>query len=127
MQQVPHFSTATLRTFQPAFTQGRFSDETALDKERFWYIRALRIGVFLFDGKLGVGFSCRSLGCQREKCPLNLKRKTQRFNRVDIYQLLQIFEGDNLMEAVSKLIIREGKIARDMCHPTGSYPSSSLL
>ena len=55
--------------------QGRFSEEIAHQKERLWYIRALRIGVFLFEGKLGVGFSCRSLGCQRKRCPLNLKNR----------------------------------------------------
>jgi hypothetical protein len=36
--------------------QGRFSEEIDYQKERLWYIRALRIGVFLFNGKLGVGF-----------------------------------------------------------------------
>jgi hypothetical protein len=76
--------------------QGRFSDKIAPENERFWYIRALRIGVFLFDGKLGIGFSCRSLSCQRRKCPLNLKNEN-RLNRVDIYQLLQVFEGEKAM------------------------------
>ena len=55
--------------------QGSFSPEIAHEKERMWYIRALRIGIFLFNGKLGVGFSCRSLGCQRKRCPLNLKNR----------------------------------------------------
>jgi hypothetical protein len=41
---------------------------------------------------LSVGFSCRSLGCQRRECPLNLKNR-KRSNRVDLYQLIQIFEG----------------------------------
>ena len=59
-------------------------------------IRALRIGTFLFNGKLGVGFSCRSRGCQRKRCPLNLK-SINRLNRVDLYQLLQIFEGEATM------------------------------
>lgn len=76
--------------------QGNFSDEIAPEKERLWYVRALRIGTFLFNGKLGVGFSCRSLGCQRRRCPLNLKDRDRedRLNRVDLYQLLQIFEGE---------------------------------
>jgi hypothetical protein len=102
--------------------QGRFSDEVPPDKERLWYIRALRIGAFLFDGKWSVGFSCRSLSCQRKRCPLNLQRtaskkpkKTdkpgkgeKRWNRVDVFQLMQIFEGTKAMpmaravEAVSK-------------------------
>jgi hypothetical protein len=79
--------------------QGRFSEDIAPEKERLWYIRALRIGTFLFSGKLGVGFSCRSLGCQRKRCPLNLKDRDRedRLNRVDLYQLLQIFEGEAAM------------------------------
>jgi hypothetical protein len=64
--------------------QGRFSEEIAYQKERPWYIGTLRIGVFLFNGKLGVGFSCRSLACQRNRCPLNLKNRN-RLNRVDLY------------------------------------------
>ncbi len=76
--------------------QGSFSPEIAHEKERIWYIRALRIGVFLFNGKLGVGFSCRSLSCQRKRCLLNL-RNINRLNRVDLYQLLQIFEGEMAM------------------------------
>jgi len=76
--------------------QGRFSEEIAPEKERPWYIRALRLGIFLFDGKLGIGFSCRSLSCQRKQCALNLKNRN-RLNRVDIYQLLQIFEGEKAL------------------------------
>lgn len=76
--------------------QGKFSDKILPEKERLWYIRALRIGVFLFNGKLGVGFSCRSRGCQRTKCPLNHKSK-KRLNRVDLFELLQIFEGKAAM------------------------------
>ena len=76
--------------------QGSLSVEIAPDKERLWYLKALRLGVFLFHGKLGVGFSCRSRSCQRKKCPLNLKNRN-RLNRVDLYQLLQIFEGETAM------------------------------
>ncbi len=79
--------------------QGRFTEKIPYDKERLWYLRALRIGAFLFEGKLGVGFSCRSLKCQRKKCPLNIKNK-KRLNRVDIYQLLQILEGKKAMPLV---------------------------
>ena len=49
--------------------QGRFSEEIDEKVERLWYIRALRMGCFLFDGKVGVGFSCRSRRCQRIRCP----------------------------------------------------------
>ncbi len=63
--------------------QGRFSDEIASEKERLWYIRALRIGTFLFNGKLGVGFSCRSLGCQRRRCPLNSRTGTEKIDSTE--------------------------------------------
>jgi hypothetical protein len=43
--------------------QGRFSDEIDEREERRWYVRALRMGAFMFDGKVGVGFSCRSRRC----------------------------------------------------------------
>ncbi len=76
--------------------QGSLSVEIAPDKERLWYLKALRLGVFLFHGKLGVGLSCRSRSCQRKKCPLNLKNE-ERLNRVDLYQLLQILEGQAAM------------------------------
>ncbi len=76
--------------------QGSFSEEIPSEQERLWYVKALRIGIFLFDGKLGVGFSCRSLGCQRRECRLNLKNRN-RLNRVDLYQLFQIFEGKTKM------------------------------
>ena len=80
--------------------QGRFSDEIDEKEERRWYVRALRMGAFMFDGKVGVGFSCRSRRCQRIKCPLNLQRKKKdqkRLNRVDLFELLQIFYGEQKM------------------------------
>jgi hypothetical protein len=90
--------------------QGRFSEDVDYQKERLWYIRALRIGAFLFNGKLGVGFSCRSLSCKRQRCLLNLKNPN-RLNRVDLYQLLQIFEGEAAMpltRAVAEVSQRSG-------------------
>ncbi|WP_169316383.1 hypothetical protein [Desulfomonile tiedjei] len=89
--------------------QGRFSDEIAEKGERHWYVRALRMGAFMYDGKVGVGFSCRSRRCQRIKCPLNLQRKKndqKRLNRVDLFELLQIFCGEQKMplsKAVSEV------------------------
>ena len=76
--------------------QGSCSEQVTPEREHLWYIRALRLGMFLFGGKLGVGFSCRSLSCQRRRCSLNLKNNN-RVNRVDLYQLLQIFEGERVM------------------------------
>ena len=80
--------------------QGRFSDEIDERVERRWYVRALRMGAFMFDGKVGVGFSCRSRRCPRIKCPLNLQRKKKdqkRLNRVDLFELMQIFQGTEKM------------------------------
>jgi hypothetical protein len=109
--------------------QGNFSDEIPLEKERLWYIRALRIGAFIFDGKLGVGFSCRSLSCQREKCLLNLKRKTERFNRVDIYQLMQIFEGEKVMprtQAIAEISKEFGVPLHGFGKPYFAVPKQSV-
>lgn len=75
--------------------QGPSSAEFAPERERIWYIRALRIGVFLFNGEFAIGLSCRSLTCQRTKCSLNLKNK-DRSNRVDLYQFPRIFEGEGM-------------------------------
>lgn len=80
--------------------QGRFNDEIDEREERRWYVRALRMGAFMFDGKVGVGFSCRSRPCQRIKCPLNMQRKKKdqkRLNRVDLFELMQIFFGTEKM------------------------------
>lgn len=86
--------------------QGRFSEETDEREERRWYVQALRMGAFMFEGKVGVGFSCRSRRCQRIKCPLNLQRKKKdqkRLNRVDLFELAQIFYGDEKM-SLSKAV-----------------------
>jgi hypothetical protein len=81
---------------------GRISDEIDEREERRWYVRALRMGAFMFDGKMGVGFSCRSRRCQRIKCPWNLQKKKKkkdqkRLNRVDLFELAQIFYGEQKM------------------------------
>jgi hypothetical protein len=86
--------------------QGRFSDQIDEKVEKRWYVRALRMGAFMFDGKVGVGFSCRSRRCQRVKCPMNLQRTRKdqkRLNRVDLFELLQIFYGEENM-ALSKAV-----------------------
>lgn len=46
-----------------------YSDQTRRD-ERAWRF-ALRMGTFIFEGKLGVGFSCRSQRCPRGACVLS--------------------------------------------------------
>ena len=63
--------------------QGRFSDDIDEREERRWYVRALRMGAFMFDGKVGVGFSCRSRRCQRIKCSLKLQREEERPEEVE--------------------------------------------
>jgi hypothetical protein len=102
--------------------QGRFSDEIDDREERRWYVRALRMGAFIFDGKVGVGFSCRSRRCQRIQCPVNLQRKKKdqkRLNRVDLFELLQIFYGDEKM-LLSKAVREVSAIFDVPLHDFGS-------
>lgn len=102
--------------------QGRFSDQIDEKEEKRWYVRALRMGAFTFDGKVGVGFSCRSKKCQRINCPVNLQRKKKdqkRLNRVDLFELAQIFYGEDRMP-LSKAI-REVSVVFDVrLHDFGS-------
>lgn len=107
--------------------QGSFSEGIRPEQERMWYIRALRIGAFVFDGKLGVGFSCRSLGCQRRECPLNLKIRN-RLNRVDLYQLFQIFEGKtkmSLAQAVAEMSKEFSPPLHGFGHPYHAVPKEA--
>lgn len=86
--------------------QGRLSDKIDEKVEKRWYVRALRMGAFMYDGKVGVGFSCRSRRCQRIKCLLNLqrtKKDQKRLNRVDLFEPMQIFYGENKM-SLSKAV-----------------------
>jgi hypothetical protein len=58
------------------------------------------MGAFVFGGKVGVGFGCRSRRCGRIKCSLNLQRTRkdqERLIRVDLFELLQIFYGEQKM------------------------------
>jgi hypothetical protein len=52
-----------------------------------WYERAIRMGIFDWQ----VGFSCRSVLCQRGWCPMH-RGNPNRINPVDIYGLLTVFE-----------------------------------
>ncbi len=52
-----------------------------------WYEKAIRMGIFQWQ----VGFSCRSVLCQRAWCPMH-KGNPNRINPVDIYGLLTVFE-----------------------------------
>jgi len=53
-----------------------------------WYDKAIRMGVF----KWHVGFSCRSLLCERDWCKLH-RGNPQRISPCDIYSLIQLFEA----------------------------------
>ncbi len=61
-----------------------------------WYEGAIRMGIFVWQ----VGFSCRSVACQREWCRLHI-RNPDRINPIDIYSLLQVFEGFGTAKALS--------------------------
>lgn len=101
--------------------QGRFSSEIDEKQEKRWYVRALRMGAFMYDGKVGVGFSCRSRRCQRIKCPLNLQRKKtgrKRLNRVDLFELMQIFYGEEKM-SLSKAVGEISTVFRIVLHDFG--------
>jgi hypothetical protein len=61
-----------------------------------WYASALRIGIFQWQ----VGFSCQSLLCERRWCKLH-RGNPQRISPVDIYSLIDLFEGCGLAQAVA--------------------------
>ncbi len=52
-----------------------------------WYANAIRMGIFQWQ----VGFSCRSLLCERLWCKLH-RRNPERINPCDVYSLIRIFE-----------------------------------
>ncbi len=52
-----------------------------------WYEKAIRMGIFDWQ----VGFSCRSVLCQRGWCPMH-RGNPNRINPVDIYGLINVFE-----------------------------------
>jgi hypothetical protein len=60
-----------------------------------WYVSALGIGIF----RSQVGFSCRSMLCERRWCKLHRQYRPR--IPVDIYSLIDLFEGCGLAQAVS--------------------------
>jgi hypothetical protein len=112
--------------------QGRFSDQIDEKEEKRWYCRSLRMGAFMFDGKVGVGFSCRSRRCQRIKCPLNLQRKRKdqkRLNRVDLFELMKIFYGEQKMplsKAVEEVSQSFGILLRTFGRPHYAVPKTAV-
>jgi hypothetical protein len=73
---------------QPVFLDVKDSHE--------WYDSSLRIGIF----KWQVGFSCRSVLCQRKWCKLH-RDNPHRINPADIYSLVDLFEGCGFGQAIS--------------------------
>jgi hypothetical protein len=112
--------------------QGRFSAGIDEKEERRWYVQALRMGAFLFDGEVGVGFSCRSRRCQRLKCPMNLQRKKKdqkRLNRVDLIELMQMFYGENKMplsKAVGEVSAAFSLALHDFGRPHYAVPMAAV-
>jgi hypothetical protein len=83
---VPHFQKRILHKW----TQDQYGQPSASEvKDDYtWYAKAIRMGIFQWQ----VGFSCRSLLCERHWCKLN-RRNPERVNPCDIYSLIQIFEA----------------------------------
>ncbi len=113
--------------------RGRFSEAVDEKDERRWYLRALRMGAFIFNGKVGVGFSCRSKKCRRISCPLNVHRRRKarkRLNRVDLFQLMRIFYGKEKMlltEAVREVSAAFGIPLHDFGSPYYTIPKEAFV
>lgn len=59
-----------------------------------WYEGSLRIGIFEWQ----VGFSCRSMSCERIWCLLH-RSNPNRINPMDVYSLVAMFEGISIAKA----------------------------
>jgi hypothetical protein len=78
--------------FQPRMRYVRVEAESGPDffevKDSYeWYEKAIRMDIFVWQ----VGFSCRSVLCQRGWCPMH-RGNPNRIKFVDIYGLLTVFE-----------------------------------
>jgi hypothetical protein len=78
--------------FQPRMKYVRVESESGPDffevkDTQDWYEKAIRMGIFDWQ----VGFSCRSVLCQRGWCPLH-RVNPHRISPLDIYGLLSMFE-----------------------------------
>jgi hypothetical protein len=80
-----------------------------------WYASALRIGIF----RSQVGFSCRSMLCERRWCKLH-RHYTGRIP-VDVYSLVDIFEGCGLAQAMS-IVAKWFGVKLQSFEPAGSGP-----
>lgn len=87
---------------QPPMYFRKFQDEygnplhVPVTDSHEWYASALRIGIFQWQ----VGFSCRSVLCQRNWCKLH-RDNPDTINPVDIYSLVDLFEACGLGQAIS--------------------------
>jgi hypothetical protein len=85
---VPHFQPRIARKW----AQDQYEQPAAFEvKDDYkWYAKAIRMGIFHWQ----VGFSCRSLSCERHWCRLHRsKAKAGRKKACDVYGLVQIFES----------------------------------
>ena len=69
-----------------------------VDESHEWYRMALRIGLFGWQ----VGFSCRSMKCERDRCILH-RRNPKRVNPIDVLGLVRLFEGVGMAKAVAEV------------------------
>ena len=88
----PCSSTVWSAKFQPRMKYVRVESESGPDffevkDTQDWYEKAIRMGIFDWQ----VGFSCRSVLCQRGWCPLH-RGNPHRISPLDIYGLLTMFE-----------------------------------
>ncbi|GEM_PF-1705637 len=86
------FFDCLVREFQNPMHYVRVERESGLDffpvtDSPAWYEKAIRMGIFDWQ----VGFSCRSVLCQRGWCSMH-RGNPHRINPVDIYGLLTVFE-----------------------------------
>jgi hypothetical protein len=81
-----------------------------------WYDGALRLGIF----RTQVGISCRSLLCERDWCKLN-RRNPDRISPVDLYSLVDIFEGCGLGQA-SSIVAKWFGVKLQPFESTGAAP-----
>jgi hypothetical protein len=83
-----------VRKFQAPIFNRSFQDEHGnpvfykVNDSHEWYDKAIRMGIFDWH----VGFSCRSLSCERVWCKLH-RGNPQRNWPCDIYSLIQLFEA----------------------------------
>ncbi len=87
------FFDCLVREFQKRMHYLRVERESGPDffpvnDTKAWYEKAIRMGIFDWQ----VGFSCRSVLCERAWCPMHRGHHPHWINHVDIYGLITVFE-----------------------------------